>query len=78
MDMARSTRLVMLIKLYMGSETLLSACYILSGVGNASFCLLHTLDESSYPFTCYILPDESSIPFYFTSNGYKNTKDVIL
>jgi len=23
------------------------------------------------PFTCYILSDESSIPFYSTSNGYK-------
>jgi len=47
--MARSTRLVILIKniyIYsMGSETLPSACNILS--------------------------DESSIPFYSTSNGYK-------
>jgi len=24
------------------------------------------------PSTCYILSDESSIPFYSTSNGYKN------
>jgi len=48
-DMARSTRLLILIKniyvYFMGSETLSSACYILS--------------------------DESSIPFYSTSNGYK-------
>jgi len=24
------------------------------------------------PSACYILSDESSIPFYSTSNGYKN------
>jgi len=48
--MARSTRLVILIKniciYFMGSEILPSACYILS--------------------------DESSIPFCSTSNGYNN------
>jgi len=46
-DMARSTRLVILVKnviCFMGSISLLS--------------------------TCYILSDESSIPFYSTSNGY--------
>jgi len=26
---------------------------------------------------CYILSDESSIPFYSTSNGYKNTIDLV-
>jgi len=49
-DMARLTRLVILIKntyiYFMGTET--------------------------YPSACYILSDESSIPFYSTSNRYKN------
>jgi len=45
-----STRLVFLIKNFMGSETL--------------------------PSTCYILSDESSIPFYSTSNGYIYERSV--
>jgi len=32
---------------------------------------IYTLWET-LPSTCYILSDESSIPFYSTSNGYKN------
>jgi len=57
--MARSTRLVILIKnirvnmYFMGSETLPSACYFY-GVGNASFCLLHTFDSASDPDQEYI------------------------
>jgi len=39
-------------------------------VGNASFCLLHTLSET-IPSASYILTDEYSIPFFSTSNGYK-------
>jgi len=46
--MARSTRLVILIK-------------------NIYFMVSETL-----PSTCCILSDESSIPFYPTSNGYNN------
>jgi len=46
--MVRSTRPVILIIYFMGSERL--------------------------PSTCYIFFNESSIPFYSKSNGYKNTK----
>jgi len=57
--MARSPRLVILIKnidtLWGRKRFLLPVT--LYGVGNASFYLLHTYDESS-------------IPFYSTSNGY--------
>jgi len=31
------------------------------------------MGSETHPFACYILSNESSIPFYSTSNGYKNT-----
>jgi len=30
------------------------------------------MGSGKLPSACYILSDESSIPFYSTSNGYKN------
>jgi len=33
---------------------------------------IYTLWGRKFPSACYILSDESSIPFYSTSNGYKN------
>jgi len=30
------------------------------------------MGSKTLPSACYILSDESSIPFYSTSNGYKN------
>jgi len=30
------------------------------------------MGSETLPYACYILSDESSIPFYSTSNGYKN------
>jgi len=32
--------------------------------------------SETLPSACYILSDESSIPFYSTSNGYKNLTNV--
>jgi len=49
------------------------------GVGNASFCLLHSYQylsivcrpwSETLSSTCYIIFHESSIPFYSTSYGY--------
>jgi len=34
------------------------------------------MGSETLPSACYILSDESSIPFYSTSNGYKNVNDV--
>jgi len=49
--------------LTLGSETLPSACYMLS-------------DESSIPF--YSTSNGYNIPFYPTSNGYKNKEEWAL
>jgi len=32
------------------------------------------MGSGNFPFACYILFDESSIPFYSTSNGYNKKK----
>jgi len=32
------------------------------------------MGSETLPSTCYILSDESSIPFYSTSNEYKNIR----
>jgi len=32
--------------------------------------------SETLPSACYILSDESSIPFYSTSNGYKNLNNL--
>jgi len=71
--------------------------YTLLLYGNASFCLLHSPTNLVYPFTlrltginicetlpsvCYILFDESSIPFYSTSESsipfYSTSKSFLL
>jgi len=36
------------------------------------------MGSETLPSACYILSDESSIPFYSTSNGYKNVADDAL
>jgi len=33
---------------------------------------IYFMGSETLPFACYILSDESSIPFYSTSNGYNN------
>jgi len=33
---------------------------------------IYFMGSETLPSACYILSDESSIPFYSTSNGYKN------
>jgi len=33
---------------------------------------IYFMGSETIPSACYILSDESSIPFYSTSNGYKN------
>jgi len=33
------------------------------------------MGSETLPSACYILSDEYSIPFYSTSNGYKNIKN---
>jgi len=33
------------------------------------------MGSETLPSACYILSDESSIPFYSTSNGYKKGRD---
>jgi len=32
---------------------------------------IYFVGSETLPYACYILSDESSIPFYSTSNGYK-------
>jgi len=39
---------------------------------------IYFLGSETLPSACYILSDKSSIPFYSTSNGYKNFKELIL
>jgi len=36
------------------------------------------MGSETLPSACYILSDESSIPFYSTSNGYKNIQKLLL
>jgi len=36
---------------------------------------IYFVGSETLPSACYILSDESSIPFYSTSNGYKNRID---
>jgi len=52
-------------KIFVRSETV----PLRYGVGYASFACYIPSDESSIPFT-----DESSTPFYCTSNGYKSVE----
>jgi len=35
---------------------------------------IYLMGSETLPSACYIFPDESSIPFYSTSNGYKYTR----
>jgi len=35
------------------------------------------MGSETLPSVCYILSDESSIPFYFTSNGYEDVGHII-
>jgi len=34
---------------------------------------MYFMGSETLPSACYILSEESSIPFYSTSNGYKNS-----
>jgi len=36
------------------------------------------MGSETLAFACYILSDESSIPFYSTSNGYNNINEFAL
>jgi len=33
---------------------------------------IYFMESETLPSSCYIFSDESSVPFYSTSNGYKN------
>jgi len=72
-DMARSTRLVILIKniytLWGRKRFLLPVTYFST---NLVYPFTLRVTGITNPSACYILSDESSIPFYSTSNGYKN------
>jgi len=37
---------------------------------------IHFMGSETLPSACYILFDESSIPFYFSSNGYNKSTDI--
>jgi len=67
-DMARSTRLVILIK---NMYTLWGRKRFLLPVTYFPTNLVYPLHSTAgtLPSACYILSDESSIPFYSTSNG---------
>jgi len=73
--MARSTRLVILIKniytLWGRKRFLLPVTYFST---NLVYPFTLRVTGITNPSACYILSDESSIPFYSTSNGYKNGK----